>query len=93
MPPHASKLRTPQPHRGRNVLLALVATLLLAGCQTPTAGLSRAGALAAFQPIRASAQDTCETLKQVAEHNSAYDTLKTGREVVYKATCAEGAKS
>jgi hypothetical protein len=32
--------------------------------------------------------DTCETQKQVAEHNSKYDTLKEGKTVVYKAPCA-----
>lgn len=45
------------------------------------------GALKSFKAIQASDKDTCETRKQVAEHNSAYDTLKQGKQVVYTASC------
>lgn len=40
-----------------------------------------------FRPIPYSARDTCETQAAVAEHNAVYDTLKTGRPVVYKPPC------
>lgn len=43
--------------------------------------------LKAFKPIQAHEKDTCETKRQVAEHNSAYDTLKQGKQVVYVAPC------
>ena len=32
--------------------------------------------------------DTCETKRDAAEINSKIDTLKTGKETVYKADCA-----
>lgn len=68
-------------------LLALLAILPLAGCGTPTLGLSNGGALAAFKPIEASPADTCTTQKAVAEHNSRYDSIKNGKPTVYKAPC------
>ena len=40
-----------------------------------------------FRPIPYSARDTCETQAAVAEHNAVYDTLKTGKPVVYKPPC------
>ena len=43
--------------------------------------------LKAFKPIQAHEKDTCETKRQVAEHNSVYDTLKQGKQVVYTASC------
>lgn len=61
-------------------------TLALAGCSTPT-GVSTKGALDAFKTISSSPKDTCQTQREVAEHNSRYDTLKNGKEVVYKAEC------
>lgn len=45
------------------------------------------GGLKYFKPIQAHDKDTCETKRQVAEHNSAYDTLKQGKQVVYTASC------
>lgn len=76
-----------KPLRKLSALLAILATLPLAACATPTFGLSSEGALSAFRPIRASTSDTCETQRQIAEHNSAYDTIKNGKETVYKAAC------
>lgn len=61
--------------------------LALAGCSTLTPGVTSLGAADAFKPIAASPRDTCETQRQVAEHNSRLDTIKTGKEVVYKAHC------
>lgn len=37
--------------------------------------------------------DTCETQRQIAVHNSIYDTLKTGKSVVYKAPCETAPKT
>lgn len=72
----------------------VLTTLLLAACGTPTsAPLTEGGALAAFKPLRASASDTCDTQRQVAEHNGRYDTVKGGKVVVYKAACDVDPKS
>lgn len=68
--------------------LLLVAVIpVLAGCSTPTSGLTKAGALLAFKPIAAHRKDTCETQRQVAQHNSRYDTIRRSKVVVYKAAC------
>jgi hypothetical protein len=65
----------------------LPATLALAACETPTV-LTKDGALNAFKPIQNSALAPCDMQKDVAEHNSRYDTIKNGKPVVYKAPCA-----
>jgi hypothetical protein len=49
--------------------------------------LTEDGALKAFKPIANSSQAPCAMQKDVAEHNSAYDTLKTKQPVSYKAPC------
>lgn len=67
--------------------LALVLAPLLAGCETLTPSLTNGGALAAFKNIPNSAQAPCNMQIAVAEHNSRYDTLRDGKEVVYKAPC------
>jgi len=67
-------------------LALLPATLALAACETPTV-LTKGGALDAFKPIQNSALAPCEMQKDVAEHNSRYDSIKTGKTVVYKAPC------
>lgn len=59
----------------------------LQGCGTPTPFLTSGGALAAFKNIPNSARAPCEMQKAVAEHNSRLDTLRGGKEVVYKAPC------
>lgn len=63
-----------------------IAAALAAGCATPTL-LTSPGALAAFKPIPNSARAPCQMQRAVAEHNSRYDTMKTGSEVAYKAPC------
>lgn len=68
-------------------LLVASLCLALAGCETLTPALTSAGAADAFKPISASPADTCETQRQVAEHNSRLDTIKTGKETVYRAHC------
>jgi len=67
-------------------LALLPATLALAACETPTV-LTKDGALNAFKPIQNSALAPCEMQKDVAEHNSRYDSIKNGKAVVYKAPC------
>lgn len=69
------------------ILLLLSLAPLLAGCSTLTPGVTSAGAADAFKPIAASPRDTCETQRQIAEHNSRLDTIKSGKEIVYKAHC------
>jgi len=65
---------------------ALLVILPLAGCSTLTP-VSSKGAIDAFKPISSSKADTCQTQREVAEHNSRYDTLKRGAVIVYKAQC------
>jgi hypothetical protein len=72
----------------RTVLLASLPILTLQGCATPTFVLTSLGAADAFRPIKASKRDTCATQRQIAAHNSVYDTIRSGKEVVYKAHCA-----
>ena len=72
----------------RKQLMPLAASLalVLGACATPISVTSD-GALKYFKPIQGHALDTCETKRQIAEHNSAYDTLKQGKTVVYSAQC------
>lgn len=67
-------------------LALLPATLALAACETPTQ-LTKTSALDAFKPIQNSPAAPCDMQKDVAEHNSRYDSMKTGKPVVYKAPC------
>lgn len=69
--------------------IGLGLSLLLAGCagQSIPTPLTEAGALAAFRPIPNSRRAPCEMQRAVAAHNSAYDTLQSGKEVAYKAPC------
>lgn len=73
-------LRTPM------LLLAAALTLPLAACETPTSVTTK-GALDSFRPLAMSKLDTCGTQREIAEHNSRYDTLKAGKPTVYKAPC------
>lgn len=60
--------------------------LLLGACSTPIP-LMTTSALQAFKAIPNSRQAPCNLQKSIAEHNSTYDTLRTGKETVYKAPC------
>lgn len=60
--------------------------LALAACATPI-NVSTDSSLQSFKTIQSSKKDTCETQKQVAAHNSVYDSLKGGKQVVYSAQC------
>ena len=64
-----------------------LATLALAACSTSTSAPTTKGALDAFKPLSMSRKDTCQTQTEIADHNSRYDTLKTGKDVVYKPPC------
>lgn len=68
--------------------LALVAAIhALAACSTPISGPTTKGTLDAFKTLSMSRKDTCQTQQEIADHNSRYDTLKTGKDTVYKAPC------
>lgn len=80
-----SKKRTARrlPH-----LTACALSLALGACAANEIPIvSTSGALASFKPIPNSTKAPCEMQRAVAAHNSAYDTLKTGTERVYKAPC------
>ncbi len=72
----------------KQIVLGLVlATLTLAGCNpAPTSAVIDTSTLS-FRPIPVDRRDTCATQKEVAAHNSVYDTLKSGKEVAYCAPC------
>ena len=40
-----------------------------------------------FAPITLSCKDTTATRAQIVAHNSRYDTLKSGKRVIYKDDC------
>lgn len=40
-----------------------------------------------FKPISSSCQDTEQTRKEIRAHNSVYETLKSGKRVVYSDPC------
>lgn len=75
--------------RSSKLSIGLGLSLSLAGCagQSIPTPLTEAGALAAFRPIANSRRAPCEMQREVAAHNSAYDTLQTGKEIAYKAPC------
>lgn len=68
-------------------VLVLALAPMLGACETLTPSLTNGGALAAFKNIPNSPKAPCEMQKAVAEHNSRLDTLRNGKEVVYKAPC------
>lgn len=71
--------------------LALAISLLpVAGCATQTTVIDAAKIANTIGHIEPSRKDTCETQKQVAEQSSRIETIKTGKEVVYKAACEKG---
>ena len=42
-----------------------------------------------WKPISASCDDTAETRKQVRDHNGVYDSLKSGKRIVYADPCKD----
>jgi len=72
----------------KRILLALsLVTPVLGACSTQMSATTTKGALDAFKVISMSRKDTCQTQKEIAEHNSRYETLKSGKETVLKAPC------
>lgn len=70
--------------------IPLVASLaLVAGCSTPIIATDAAKVANAIGHVKPSKADTCETQKQVAEQSSRIETIKQGKEVVYKAPPCE----
>jgi hypothetical protein len=64
---------------------------MLGACSTtptPPADTS----LTSFRPIGYSTRDTCQTQREIAAHNSVYDTLKAGKPMIYRAPCEGKAK-
>ncbi len=66
-------------------------TLALGGCATNT-NVRTDTSLRSFRTITLSCKDTPETRKQILAHDSAFDTLKSGKVVAYKDTCQEAPK-
>lgn len=60
--------------------LLLTPLLTLQGCVTTTASVETdAVACSAFEPIRWSAKDTDETIRQAKEHNAAWNAVCSTR--------------
>jgi hypothetical protein len=74
--------------------IALAASLpLVAGCETYPTGTDSKKVAEAIGTIKPSRADSCGTLKQVAEQSSRIESIKQGKEVVYKAPPCEPVKS
>lgn len=76
----------PKLSRMLKALGCALATGSLGACATPTL-LTKTSALEAFKPIANSAHAPCRVQREIAEHNTVYDTLKTGKPVKYLAPC------
>lgn len=72
----------------RLILLA-ISLGLAGGCASSPSGTDAKKVADAIGTISPSRKDTCETLKQIAEQSSRIDTIKQGKEVVYKAPPCE----
>lgn len=60
-------------------------TLALAACSTQTPVVDTS--LQSFRVISYSKRDTCETQREIAVHNSVYETLRTKKLTTYRAPC------
>lgn len=63
------------------------ATLIAAiasGCAAEKVPVTNLGP---FEPIRYSCVDTTDTRKAIRKHNSTYDSLKSGKKVIYADDC------
>ena len=73
-------------------MLASAASLILfsAGCsevrEVPVTDLRP------FKPISSSCQDTEQTRKEIRAHNSVYETLKSGKRIVFTDPCKDQSK-
>jgi hypothetical protein len=74
-------------------LALLLSSLSLTACATQTPSPTEPSvALDAFKPISNSAKAPCKVQKEIAEHNSVYETLRGGKEVTYLAPCVVDGK-
>ena len=71
----------------------LVSLPLVAGCATSPIGTDAKKVAEAIGTIKPSRNDSCGTLKQVAEQSSRIESIRQGKEVVYKAPPCEPVKS
>jgi hypothetical protein len=67
---------------------ALLSVAILTACATPTPPVDTS--ILSFKAIGYSLRDTCQTQREIAAHNSVYDTLRSGRQKVYTAPCDKG---
>lgn len=59
----------------------------MGGCATqiPTPAID--SGVKSFRKISYSRRDTCETQKEIAEHNAVWERLATGKTVAYEVVC------
>ena len=76
-----------KPRRPAASLAALILTCGLSACAEPEK--VPVTNLGPFKPISSSCADTAQTRKEIRQHNSVYDSLKTGKKVVYEDKCPE----
>lgn len=81
--------KTTKPTARRQALLIVSAlSLALGACaESSIQTLSTNGAIAAFRALPNSRKAPCQIQRAIAEHNSVYATLRSGKETVYKAPC------
>ncbi len=78
-----------KPRRRAASLAALIPICALSACAEPEK--VPVTNLGPFRPISSSCADTAQTRKEIRQHNSVLDSLKTGKKVVYADKCpAEG---
>ena len=65
-------------------IMLVLSLPLVAGCETYPSGTNSKKVADAIGTITPSRKDTCETLKQVAVQTSKIETIRQGKEVVYK---------
>ena len=82
------RLRRRQTMRSAKRTPLLLSLLVVGGCSSPS-GTNSAKVADAIGTIKPSREDTCGTLKQIAEQTSKIETIRQGKEVVYKAPPCE----
>lgn len=70
--------------RALRLLLISLSVVGLAGCSTPTTVTEASSTARTIGHIKPSAEDTCETQRQVAAQSSRIDTIIAGDERVYR---------
>lgn len=66
-----------------------ISLALVGGCSNSPTGTDAKKLADAIGTISPSRNDTCETLRQIAEQTSRIETIKQGKETVYKAPPCE----